>query len=282
MLGKLIKHEFRATGRTMLPTLGILLLLSLLSSLSIRLLAAHDGQPVFIILTILFGILYYFGILAAWIFTFVTILIRFQRSMLGKEAYLTHTLPANLHSLLVSKLIVPCVWFLVLFVLTIGFVLFFVFNLLSLSNDGLRSLNWGELRGYMEALGITGARLWKLGLIFLLAAALGGISTCLQVYAAMSFGHMFSNNKALYSVLAYIGLQLIFQLISTVLMGALSMMPEDAIGMAVGMTPQMDSFGEALDIMTGISGYGMILTLLAGVALYLVTYFCQKKKLNLN
>ena len=34
MLGKLLKHEFRATARTMLPMFGVVLVLSLLANLS--------------------------------------------------------------------------------------------------------------------------------------------------------------------------------------------------------------------------------------------------------
>ena len=36
MLGKLLKHEFRATGRTMLPALGAVLALAVLANFSIR------------------------------------------------------------------------------------------------------------------------------------------------------------------------------------------------------------------------------------------------------
>ena len=35
MLGKLLKHEFRATGRIMLPLMGALLALALMANLSI-------------------------------------------------------------------------------------------------------------------------------------------------------------------------------------------------------------------------------------------------------
>ena len=36
MLGKLIKHEFRATGRTMLPILALLPVLAVLAGLSMH------------------------------------------------------------------------------------------------------------------------------------------------------------------------------------------------------------------------------------------------------
>ena len=52
MLGKLLKHEFRATARTMLPMFGVVLLLSLLANLSFAQIAdAENGA-----LDILFGL----------------------------------------------------------------------------------------------------------------------------------------------------------------------------------------------------------------------------------
>ena len=41
MLGKLMKHEFRATARIMLPVMGAMVALALLANLSIRGLAGN-------------------------------------------------------------------------------------------------------------------------------------------------------------------------------------------------------------------------------------------------
>ena len=41
MLRKLLKHEFRATGRIMLPVIGILLATSVAANLSLRLLPSR-------------------------------------------------------------------------------------------------------------------------------------------------------------------------------------------------------------------------------------------------
>ena len=54
MLSRFIKHEFRATGRRMLPTLGVLALLGLLANLSIRVLESGFGGTLLRILMVLF------------------------------------------------------------------------------------------------------------------------------------------------------------------------------------------------------------------------------------
>ena len=50
MLGKLLKYEFRATGRSMLPVLGVLTLLVLLANISVRLLDRTAGAFLTILL----------------------------------------------------------------------------------------------------------------------------------------------------------------------------------------------------------------------------------------
>ena len=283
MLGKLIKHEFRATRRAMLPTLGILLLLSLLSTLSFRLLVMSGGESaLFGILSVLFSFIYIFGILAAWILTFVTILLRFYRSMLGNEAYLTHTLPTSLHSLLISRLIVPLVWFLALFLMTAAFLVLFVVNMISLTEPELRSVDWTEIRTVLIGMGFTGERLWRMGLSFFFTIVIGAMGSCLEVYAAMSFGHMFSNNKVLYSVLAFVGLRLFFQLFSTVLMAVTGVMARTTFGTASVMIGGLNSISPALDAMISTVSFSLIFALAQSVVLYVITYFCQKKKLNLS
>ena len=64
MLGKLLKHEFRATGRLMLPALGAVLILAALANFSIRFIQVTDST----FLTILFGLvilIFVIGIVAA-------------------------------------------------------------------------------------------------------------------------------------------------------------------------------------------------------------------------
>ena len=113
MLGKLIKHEFRATARVMLPVLGVLLLMSLLAGLSIRLL---DSGRIVLMMRILAGLFiaaFIIGIIAAIIIAIVLMVNRFYRNLLRDEGYLMHTLPSNTHALVWSKLIVSLCWFIV-------------------------------------------------------------------------------------------------------------------------------------------------------------------------
>ena len=60
MLGKLLKYEFRATGRSMLPVLGVMALLVALANLSVRVLDKNIGG----FLAVLFGLLIFAAVVA--------------------------------------------------------------------------------------------------------------------------------------------------------------------------------------------------------------------------
>ena len=70
MLGKLLKQEFRATGRIMLPVFGALLILSVLANFSIRLLDAGVVQGTVLKFLAVFVIgIFIFGMIAAGFMT---------------------------------------------------------------------------------------------------------------------------------------------------------------------------------------------------------------------
>ena len=192
MLGRLIKHEFRATGRRMPPALGVLALLGLLANLSIRILDSGFGGTPLRILLILFIIAFFVGMIAAWIMALVLMIIRFYRNLLGDEGYLMFTLPTDAHALIWSKLIVSTVWFLAT-ALTI-------FLLMALTGANLSKMSgadyevifrgMGEGLEILRSLGVTNGSLVLLGTEFVVAMVLASLTTCLQFYAAMGLGQM--------------------------------------------------------------------------------------------
>ena len=115
MLGKLLKHEFRAAGRMMLPVWLALLVLGVFTNLATRIMVDSDALALNI-LGVLIVVLFVFGCVAASVMSIVTMVLRFQRSVLSREGYLTHTLPVSTHSLIWSRMIVAVVYQ----VLTVG------------------------------------------------------------------------------------------------------------------------------------------------------------------
>ena len=112
MLRKLLKHEFRATGRIMLPVIGILLATSVAANLSMRYLLDNDAwflSMLGILLLTAFG----FAIGGVFIVSFILMIQRFYKNLLQDEGYVMLTLPVSIHQHIWSKLIVSSVWFIV-------------------------------------------------------------------------------------------------------------------------------------------------------------------------
>ena len=110
MLRKLMKHEFRATGRIMLPVFALVLLASLGANLSIRGMLDSDSSFLSTLGTILI-MLFTMAVIAVGIIAFFLMINRFYKNLLQDEGYVMMTLPVSIHQQLWSKLIVSTVWF---------------------------------------------------------------------------------------------------------------------------------------------------------------------------
>lgn len=220
MLGKLLKQEFRATGRIMLPVFGALLILSVLANFSLRLLDSglSDNRVLRLLAVLAIGF-FIFGIFAAMFITLWLMVSRFYRNLLKDEGYLMHTLPVSVHGLVWSKLIVSLVWF-----IATGLLITLVVGLTALIQSGtnlseifIQLPSWAELKAFLAAQGIRGSdiTLFFTELIALFLAAT--IASCLHFYAAMAMGHMFSKDKVLLSIVFFVALSFVMSLVTSLL-----------------------------------------------------------------
>ena len=108
MLGKLIKYEFKATGRTFLPLYGAILLVALIQRF-----LGRSNKGVFEELNTLgnFTNLALGGLLIALVvITLIVTIQRFQKNLLSDEGYLMFTLPVKIRSLIIAKMLVAVTW----------------------------------------------------------------------------------------------------------------------------------------------------------------------------
>ena len=214
MLGKLMKHEFRATARIMLPVMGAMVALALLANLSIRGLAGNlSDVPLLRILFVLIIIFFSVAVVATAVMSLVIMVSRFYRNLLKDEGYLMFTLPVSIHELIWSKLIVSLVWF-----LGTGLLIFLVMTLmaLNLSHTNLQMIleqfpSWSEISRWLDETGIRG-QLVTLLVQGVLGTLIGILAACLHFYGAMALGHMFSKDKVLLSIVFFVGISFAFNL----------------------------------------------------------------------
>ena len=204
MLGKLIKYEFRATRRTMLPLYAALLCVALLTRLSMSALSvpgggAHHGFLNFVagIMGMLFGLL-------TFALGFITLFLMaqgFQKNLLGDEGYISFTLPVTVSQNIAAKLMVSCVWFFSSFVAEVLAILILTVN----ARFFLRffPMMFEVFKDIPESY-VPHVVLWIAEGVLL---ALAGMSVCiLMIYASLALGHCFGKRRILMSFAAFLGL----------------------------------------------------------------------------
>ena len=277
MLGKLIKHELRGSGRTMLPFILVSLFLSVMAGLSMR---AMEHQQDYSWFNILFGIvifLFVAGLMAVCIMSVVVVINRFRQNLLGDEGYLMFTLPVSVDEHLWSKLIVSAIWFLATALTCMLAVL-----LMLLCNINTFDIDWSEFGIVMGELGRMMSQFGVLHIVgycleLLLMFFAGSCVSCLTFYCAMAIGYSFANRKALLSILAFFGLDIFFTTFQSALIAALNGIP--GVEMFLDNL-DLSQVGTAGCVHIALLCWVLYLAVHAAV-LYIPTRLLLKKKLNL-
>lgn len=278
MLGKLIKHEFRATGRIMLPVLAVLVLLSGLAGGSINLLNSGLESDLLNTIGVLLTMAYSLGLFAAAVLSVVLMIQRFYSNLMGDEGYLMLTLPAGVDAHIFSKLIVSFVWFAVTCIICL--LSMFVIMLTNVSFADLgeffaeMSRVFAEITQYVS-LGHFVGYLFEFVLLFFV----GSCVTCLHFYAAIAAGHSFSNHKVLLSVVFYFVISFAINVFMMFLVWA-----ADKVGIIERATAFMDAVKPQQ--FASLAHVGMLYAIVFGVIIaalcYLPTTLLMKKRLNLS
>lgn len=277
MLGKLIKHELRGSGRTMLPFILVSLFLAVMAGLSMR---AMEHQQDYSWFNILFGIvifLFVAGLMAVCIMSVVVVINRFRQNLLGDEGYLMFTLPVSVDEHIWAKLIVSAIWF-----LATGLTCMLAVMLMLLCNINTFDIDWSEV-GYV--MGELGRMMKQFGILHILGYGLemlvmffaGSCVSCLTFYCAMAIGYSFANRKVLLSILAFFGLDIFFTTFQSALIAALNGIP--GVEMFLDNL-DLSQVGTAGCVHIALLCWVLYLAVHAAV-LYIPTRLLLKKKLNL-
>ena len=253
MLGKLIKYEFKATGRTILPLFGATILFALVS----RILMPDPFWHTQGLANTLQGIMMFFygvSLFALFIVNLVILIRRFYKSLFRDEGYLTHTLPVTTDQIIFGKLIPAFCWYIAAIIIS-ALSAAFMFA----SSWVFQMIPFGDLmREIQRDLGIYGPAI----VLLFLNLILSSFVWILGFYLALSIGQLFRSAKILWSILVYFGLSIVVSIISIVF--------EEVSGVtAVG--------GSILEI-----SLLTLFTLAQGMIYYFIVRQILKKKLNLT
>jgi hypothetical protein len=269
MLIKLMKHEFRATGRIMLPLYAVLMLTAVGANLSSRGLL-ETKHWFFNVIGALLVLAFVLAIAGVCVMSVVLMIRRFYTNLLRDEGYVMMTLPVSVHQQVWSKLIVSAVWF------AATFAAIFVAMGLMVYEVGFVKLFFDALRDFFRGFSAYYAvNLAAMAGEFLLLMFVGCCVICLQFYAALAVGHSFSGHKMLLSV----GFFFLFLFGGQILSAAVFQLL-NVLGLE-----QLYMIREALSGISGVHlGFWIMIVgeILYGAIFYVLTTWFLKKHLNLE
>lgn len=288
MLGKLIKHDFRAFARTLLPLqLGVVgagagaAILTRIATLMTNSAHIADGTPgarwmmVFAFLFYAAVVLLLLAVAATSLVSLVLICTRVQKNFFGDEGYLTFSLPTTTGKLLWAKIITGTAWMLISFVaIALSIFLFALFG--TAEGSIVNASVWQSLGGFFKGFGglftgIFSSELPGMWFFSILAFVDCLVYLLLQVillyFAVIAGGHAAQKHK----LLAAIGIYLVAHFVLGIVL---------MIGGAIAATMMalMTPVGAAWLVLFGV------MVVLGGMCtgLFFWTRHLIKNKLNLQ
>lgn len=268
MLAKLIKYEIKATSRWFLPLYLSILIFAFLNKLLIINPLLNNGSIAAgnSFLSILRGIMstllmfvYVILLVGTFVATLIVVIQRFYKNLLGDEGYLMLTLPVNTWQHILSKLLVSMLWCILSVLVAICSILVII------PKENLPQLS-DLLRQLKELFGTSGS------IMLFIFMILAPIMTILEIYSAISLGHLFKKHRLLLSFGMYIAIDTITQfvwLLILSLVGYLTSRPFNA------------SFDIAVQV-KNMMGTIIVLCAVFSVGHFCLTSYLIKRKLNLE
>ena len=264
MLRKLMKYELFSTGRLFLISYIALILMSILLRLWLPI---ETNAKVAEIVAVISVIVYSAIIIAVIALTFVAVVSRFAKNLLGGEGYLMHTLPARSFQQIPSKLIVAIFW---CFCSTIV-VCISVFLLGTAGHNPFTLIQMGFTALQEQAAHyslVTGQSLYGMFASIFVMILMAGVSSILEIYAAIMIGQLFNKHRTLAAVIAYIVIQTVLGTLASIFY----LLNPGSFLFAAG---------------DGILSYGVIwrsVVEYTGLALifFFITHYLMRRRLNLE
>ena len=265
MLVKLIKHELKATYKLIFILQVVMLVTAIFGRFFLISLDKGDSPYA---LTVLFVLLYIMVIVVASYGTIIIYTMRFYKNLFTDEGYLMFTLPATPGQLLLSKTIVGSLWgMLDMIIVFISLYLTFstpkiiaAFIKIKPALESELDFNFSSM--FFAIIGIS---------------IIGCISSAIMIYFCITVGQLFSRHRILASVIAYLVLTVILQMIVLAVMAIF------------GFFPMIGATAEEINNIYSQSNYmmfslklGTFSSILTSAICYVAAYFIMNKKINLN
>lgn len=276
MLSKLLKYEFRSTAIYFLPIYAALILVSSFFYIVNKISESMQGDMyikyyhMLDTLQVISASIYVLLAIGLAVTTFIVIIIRFYKNLLGNEGYLMFTLPVSVEENILAKLIPSIVWFL-------GSCVLGIFTIIHAFFGGFQSF-FGFIDIYPKDFGaVTISQYITIITLFIFGVIVSLATVFLFYYLCMCIGQMFNSHKFLASAITFLLLQGVFQVFGIVFLFS-SFENTGILYLISDMFDNMNVFNATALLFTisDITGFAQALIL------FFIDSFILKKKLNLT
>lgn len=284
MLKKLIKHEWEATRRILLPLNLTIVLITVVGCffLCTDILQLDNSLPLVILLIVFYALSMIVLTFAAYIY----LMVRFYRNLFTSEGYLMFTLPVTRTQLLNSKLIVAFLWncFNILLTVVSIFAISFSSSYYALVHDSATAGN-AFLSGLVTAVSggtqttasiqdVFGYSLPTLIVVCCITLIVSSFFSLTMGYLAITLGQLMERHKLIASIGFYIAFYIVIQVLSSILM------------IVINLNTLLGAESDPLALTRSIYGSLLpatnIFNLILGVIFYFITRLILGKKVNLE
>lgn len=260
MLGKLMKYEWKATWKLLVPANLLIIVMTFFACVTVRLDFFDYDFDAAGFAAIMIIMMYVLSMFVAIVGTAIYLIYHFYTSTYGDQGYLLHTLPVDKHHIIIAKVLVSSTWVLISSFLMYASILF-LFNaeedILSDFTDAVEIIVTRTYHEEFSAFAIIMA---------LIAMLVGLLARVLKVTACISLGQLSSNHKLITAIAFYFAMYIAERVVNIFYYLFL--------GIINDRTGTWD-FGISWE-------FALITGLIYTVVFYLITWHVMDKKLNLD
>lgn len=273
MLRKLLKQEWKATWKVPAFLVSLVIVCSLASGASFTLPIWDSdwvGVPISGLMVLL---LFYFVVIGSSLGVTIYMAVRYYKNMFTDEGYLTHTLPAKSWEILLSKVINMSIWNLISIAAVLvgltGFIMMLLFFVMP-------DFSFKEFI-YMTGLALDSAAMrgWQtFAVLMILLFLVSSISSVMMIVGAVNIGQLVRKHRILGAIGAYFAIYTVIQMVSMVIV----------FPVIISKTFSLENMAEVsfFEIYNPMYGIVLVMYLIASVALYFVSEYLLRKKLDLE
>lgn len=267
MLGKIIKYDILAEYKKF----GVLYIAVIITSVLLRIMSmilenASESNIIKAINTVL-AILFTLLVIGCILAVYILAIVRFYKNLMKDEGYLMHTLPVPTWQLILSKMLTAHIW-----LIASAIVIYICSGIVEGDVLWIFNTQWDEVKAKMIESAGEGIIDFMRYMVFSICISLFMLLS--HVYLCFAIGNLSNKSKLGISVLVFIGIYIVEQITSIIIMSA-GLMNSKIVSGEVN-----DS--EVINILNPLFGIVLIILIVVSVISYALANIILAKKLNLE